>query len=86
MLYAGVDYHKRYSQVHVIDEHGRTRASAVALSEALRSRSRSSPNLWLRYPMMKLESPIVRPSCSIYGSLRLGALKGVVSTPPGRSC
>jgi transposase len=28
MLYAGVDYHKRYSQVHVIDEHGRTRARA----------------------------------------------------------
>ena len=28
MLYAGVDYHKRYSQVHVIDEQGRTRASA----------------------------------------------------------
>jgi transposase len=28
MLYAGVDYHKRYSQVHVVDEQGRTRASA----------------------------------------------------------
>lgn len=28
MLYAGIDYHKRYSQVHVIDERGRTRANA----------------------------------------------------------
>ena len=28
MLYAGIDYHKRYSQVHVIDERGRTRATA----------------------------------------------------------
>jgi len=28
MLYAGIDYHKRYSQVHVVDEGGRTRASA----------------------------------------------------------
>ena len=28
MLYAGIDYHKRYSQVHVVDERGRTRASA----------------------------------------------------------
>jgi hypothetical protein len=23
MLYAGIDYHKRYSQVHVVDEQGR---------------------------------------------------------------
>lgn len=28
MLYAGIDYHKRYSQVHVIDEQGRTRVAA----------------------------------------------------------
>jgi transposase len=28
MLYAGIDYHKRYSQVHVIDERGRTCATA----------------------------------------------------------
>ncbi len=28
MLYAGIDYHKRYSQVHVIDERGQTRATA----------------------------------------------------------
>jgi transposase len=28
MLYAGVDYHKRYSQVHVVDERGGTRATA----------------------------------------------------------
>ena len=28
MLYAGIDYHKWYSQVHVIDERGRTRATA----------------------------------------------------------
>src|SRR5215472_14293590 len=28
MLYAGIDYHKRYSQVHVIDHMGRTRATA----------------------------------------------------------
>jgi transposase len=28
MLYAGIDYHKRYSQVHVIDEQGRTRVTA----------------------------------------------------------
>ncbi len=33
MLYAGVDYHKRYSQVHVIDEHGRTRARARLTNE-----------------------------------------------------
>lgn len=33
MLYAGVDYHKRYSQVHVIDEHGRTRARARLATE-----------------------------------------------------
>ena len=28
MLYAGIDYHKRYSQVHVIDHDGRMRATA----------------------------------------------------------
>lgn len=28
MLYAGIDYHKRYSQVNVIDEKGRKQASA----------------------------------------------------------
>jgi transposase len=28
MLYAGIDYHKRYSQVHVIDQSGRTRTTA----------------------------------------------------------
>ena len=28
MLYAGIAYHKRYSQVHVIDEQGRTRVTA----------------------------------------------------------
>jgi len=28
MLYAGIDYHKRYSQVQVIDHDGRTRVTA----------------------------------------------------------
>ncbi len=28
MLYAGVDYHKRYSQVHVIEQGGRIRTTA----------------------------------------------------------
>ena len=28
MLYAGIDYHKRYSRVHVIDERRRTCATA----------------------------------------------------------
>ncbi len=35
MLYAGIDYHKRYSQVHVIDENGRTRATARLANDGL---------------------------------------------------
>src|SRR5215467_5603840 len=35
MLYAGIDYHKRYSQVHVVDERGRTRASARLTNDLL---------------------------------------------------
>jgi transposase len=35
MLYAGVDYHKRYSQVHVIDQSGRTRAAARLANDDL---------------------------------------------------
>jgi transposase len=33
MLYAGVDYHKRYWQVHVVDERGRTRARARSAND-----------------------------------------------------
>jgi len=35
MLYAGIDYHKRYSQVHVIDHIGRTRATARLANDGL---------------------------------------------------
>ena len=35
MLYAGIDYHKRYSQVHVIDHNGRTRATARLANDGL---------------------------------------------------
>ena len=35
MLYAGIDYHKRYSQVHVIDQGGRTRATARLANDSL---------------------------------------------------
>jgi hypothetical protein len=35
MLYAGIDYHKRYSQVHVIDHGGRTRATARLANDGL---------------------------------------------------
>src|SRR5215471_12262194 len=35
MLYAGIDYHKRYSQVHVIDDGGRTRATARLANNGL---------------------------------------------------
>jgi hypothetical protein len=33
MLYAGVDYHKRYWQVHVVEERGRTRARARSAND-----------------------------------------------------
>jgi hypothetical protein len=35
MLYAGIDYHKRYSQVHVIDHSGRTRATVRLANDGL---------------------------------------------------
>jgi hypothetical protein len=35
MLYTGIDYHKRYSQVRVVDERGRTRASARLTNDLL---------------------------------------------------
>ena len=35
MLYAGIDYHKRYSQVHVIDQSGRTRTTARLANDGL---------------------------------------------------
>ena len=35
MLYAGIDYHKRYLQVHVIDQSGRTRATARLANDGL---------------------------------------------------
>ena len=38
MLYAGVDYHKRYSQAHVIDEQGRTRVTARLANDLLSGR------------------------------------------------
>jgi hypothetical protein len=35
MLYAGIDYHKRYAQVHVIDHDGRTRATVRLANDGL---------------------------------------------------
>jgi hypothetical protein len=35
MLYAGIDYHKRYSQLHVIDQSGRARATARLANDGL---------------------------------------------------
>lgn len=35
MLYAGVDYDNRYSQVHVIHQNGRTRAAARLANDSM---------------------------------------------------
>ena len=34
MLYVGVDYHKRHSQVHVVDERGGTRVIARLVNDS----------------------------------------------------
>lgn len=34
-LYAGIDYRKRYSQVHIIDQGGRTRTTAQLANDGL---------------------------------------------------
>jgi len=42
MLYVGIDYHKRYSDVSAIDEHEGKRASACSANQTLCS----LPTIW----------------------------------------